>query len=83
MAVGLGFSSMGLSMARTSLCLREGSFLYATTGGSGKILFCIFFSELVSSAFLIFVSAFEHHHRSVLQTLVLFGCFVLDKACFD
>ena len=30
-------SSVGLSLARTSLCFREGLFLYAITGGSGKI----------------------------------------------
>ena len=30
-------SSVGLSLAQTSLCFREGLFLYAITGGSGKI----------------------------------------------
>ena len=30
-------SSVGLSLARTSLCCREGLFLYAITGGSGEI----------------------------------------------
>ena len=30
-------SSVGFSFARTSLCRRDGLFLYAITGGSGKI----------------------------------------------
>ena len=33
----LSFSFMGLSFALTSLCFREELFLYAITGGSGKI----------------------------------------------
>ena len=33
----LPFSFMGLSFALTSLCFREELFLYAITGGSGKI----------------------------------------------
>ena len=31
-------SSIGFSFAQTSLCRRDGSFLYAITGGSGEIL---------------------------------------------
>ena len=31
-------SSVDFSLARTSLCFREGWFLYAITGGSGKII---------------------------------------------
>ena len=34
-------SSMDFSLARTSLCFREGWFLYAITGGSGKMRFSI------------------------------------------
>ena len=32
-------SSMDFSLARTSLCFKEGWFLYAITGGSGKMRF--------------------------------------------
>ena len=51
-AIGLGFSSMGLSSARTSFFLKDGLFLYAITGSSGKIFFSMLLSELVSSALL-------------------------------
>ena len=37
--VRLGLSSIGLSLARTSLFFKEALFLYAITGGSGNILF--------------------------------------------
>ena len=30
-------SAIGFSLARTNFCFREGLFLYAITGGSGKI----------------------------------------------
>ena len=44
-------SSMGFSFARTSLCRRDGLFLYVITGGSGKYgsMFCCF--GLISSVF--------------------------------
>ena len=32
-------SSIGFNFARTNLCRRDGLFLYAITGGSGKIRF--------------------------------------------
>ena len=44
-------SCIGLSLARTSLFFREGLFLYAITGGSGKM-------ELSSLLFLISVQCF-------------------------
>ena len=36
--IWLKFSPIVFNLAHTSLFLREGLFLYATTGGSGKIL---------------------------------------------
>ena len=46
-------SSIGFSFARTSLCRRDGLFLYVITGGSGKmwlnVLLAIF--GLISSVF--------------------------------
>ena len=50
---GLKFSPIDFNLARTSLFLREGLFLYVTTGGSGKILFSVLFFWISSQCFLI------------------------------
>ena len=45
-------SSIGFSFAQTSLCRRDGLFLYPITGGSGKIwLNVLLFFWLISSVF--------------------------------
>ena len=48
-------SAIGFSLARTDFCFREGLFLYAITGGSGKIdlsvlLFLIICLSLLASS---------------------------------
>ena len=46
-------SSVGLSLARTNLCFKEGLFLYAITGGSGKIQLSVLSFWISFQCFLI------------------------------
>ena len=45
--------SIGFKLARTNLCFQEGLFLYAITGGSGKIWLSVLLFLISFQCFLI------------------------------
>ena len=62
-------SSIGLSLARTSFCFREGLFLYAIMGGSGKIEFSVSLVLInFQCFFIICLSLFASSQNCVTKT---------------
>ena len=57
--------SMGLSLAQTSLCFREGLFLYAITGGSGKIQLSVLLFWINFQCFLIICDDAQRLNKSL------------------
>ena len=77
---------MGFSLARTSLCFKEGLFVNAITGGSGKIRFNVS-SFLISFQcfFIICLSLWASSQNCVTKTnffLLSLGFFRIETVVF-
>ena len=73
-------SSMDFNLARTSLCFKEGLFLYAITGGSGKIWFSVLLFWINFQCFLsICLSLWASSQNCVTETNLLYLGFSLNR----